>query len=130
MKDFVKKSLIIGIVCLLMLVTIPTSLSDNVTEPNDNETQSKAYFFCMVKITGVGNYFQAGPAIIGWQLDEGSVSMRSIYSRDSETGEMIFFDNYISTEPESGVFSWFFGKKSNEPFELNGLAIWGLIDLK
>ena len=98
-----KKGLVVGIICLLILVTIPTSVSDNITESIDNEIidenneefEPKVYGWCQVDITGIGFYTWDPLFAYVWTLEEGTVSIEAFFSI-AEGSEIRFFDNFMT----------------------------------
>jgi hypothetical protein len=129
-----KKKIIVSeliIVIMVSLVALP-ALSNPILKSEDiyktnNRTDTKGYYFFKVDISGVGKYSIGLPGFIFWNLTEGKVSIKSLFSTTSNFSQLPYklFDKYNTTLPSNGILIWFIGTKSNDPFEIHGFSIWG-----
>lgn len=96
-KNLLKKSLVVGVICLLMLVPIPTITGDiefqNENSPLDRNVRARVLFNCDINISGKGRIFQFRNVLI-WYV-QGAVFIdgkyRSFYAGIPAVGVFISF---------------------------------------
>jgi len=122
-------AIIVSLVALPAM-SYPILKSENIYR-NNKETDRKGYYFSKVDISGVGEYSNDLPIFIYWNLTEGQVSIKALFSNTNNFSQFPYklFDNYITTDPSNGILMWFIGTKTNDPFEIHGFSVLSIAGL-
>lgn len=131
-----KKILISGMVIVIMLSLVilpvmsnPILKSDSIYRKNIDKV-GKVLYFSRVDISGIGEYSNDLPGFIFWNLTEGQISIKALFSNSNNFPSFPYklFDNYYTSDSSNGFLMLFIGTKSNDPFEIHGFSVLSIIE--